>query len=397
MTHYAPISYAILIASVIPLVFLYLIKWLNFFETHRARLILLALAWGALSVELSYLVDHPLRLTLGAYFVATRSAPIVEEIFKSLILLYLVRRADTTFFVDGAVYGFAAGIGFAIAENMLFLSRMDIDTGIVLSTTRAFMSSVQHGSTTAIVGMALGGFPLGRVNHPLLRWVVGLAMAIAIHMAYNNTAFHHFVFGHTGIIVLATIAFCSLTVVAAAILWGLRLERRSLRKSLGMKAGATKGEAMLVQRIEDLDDILAPIEEKFGEVKREQVANALLLSAQLAMKQDQIRKTRDDELRVEIAAQITELKRELKQARSDVGIYIMSHVRSIVGKTTWSLWARLSKTLEKLGPAKVNVWQALAGKLPVAGPASEALHHRVQAALNARAQAGALAIEAEEE
>ena len=44
MTHYEPISYAILIASVVPLAFLYLIKWLNFFETHRVRLILLALA-----------------------------------------------------------------------------------------------------------------------------------------------------------------------------------------------------------------------------------------------------------------------------------------------------------------------------------------------------------------
>jgi len=30
-------------------------------------------------------------------------------------------------FVDGAVYGFAAGIGFAIAENMLYLSRLECD------------------------------------------------------------------------------------------------------------------------------------------------------------------------------------------------------------------------------------------------------------------------------
>ena len=397
MPHYAPISYAILFASVIPLGFLFLVKCLNFFETHRARLIVLALAWGAFSVELSYLVDHPLRLVLGAYFVGTHSAPIVEEIFKSLILLYLVRRADTTFFVDGAVYGFAVGIGFAIAENMLFLSRTDVDTGIVLSITRAFMSSVQHGSTTAIVGMALGGFPLGPINHPLLRWVVGLVVAIAIHTAYNNTAFHHFVFGHTGILVLAAIAFTALIVVSSAILWGLRLERRRLRKSLGMKAGSSKGKAMLVQRIEDLDDLLAPIEDKFGEVKREQVANALLLSAQLAMKQDQIRKTRDDELRVELAAQITELKRELKQARNDVGIYIMSHVRSIVGKTTWSLWARLGKTLEKLETAKTNLWRVLAGKLAIQGAGGEALYARIRTALSARAQAGALAIEGEEE
>ena len=168
-------STSILIASVIPLCFLFLIAWLNFFETYRIKLILLALVWGAISVELSYLVDHPLRLIFGVQLISTRTAPFVEEIFKSLVLLYIVRRAHTTFFVDGAVYGFAAGIGFAIAENMLYLSRVDVDTGVVVGVVRAFVSSVMHGSTTAIVGMALAGFPMGGLNrHPLAGWVIGL-------------------------------------------------------------------------------------------------------------------------------------------------------------------------------------------------------------------------------
>src|SRR2546425_9054311 len=186
MPHFQPISYSILIASLIPLLFLFLIKWLNFFETHRFMLIILALLWGAISTELSYLVSHPMALVLGMPFVETHTAPIVEEIFKSLVLLYLVRRADTTFFVDGAVYGFVSVIGIAIAKNMLYLSRVDMDTGLVLGTTRAFISSVMHGSTSAIVGMAVAGFPLGRVKHPLLAWIVGLAIAIAVHTVFNN-------------------------------------------------------------------------------------------------------------------------------------------------------------------------------------------------------------------
>src|SRR3982074_2272235 len=176
MTHFQPASYSILIASFIPLLFLFLIKWLNFFETHRFRLIVLALIWGAVSVELSYEVSHPMALVLGKQFTATHTVPFVEEIFKSLVLLYLVRRSDTTFFVDGAVYGFASGIGFAIAENMLYLSRVDMETGLILGTIRAFVSSVGHGSTTALVGMAVAGFPLGRVRHPLIAWVIGLAV-----------------------------------------------------------------------------------------------------------------------------------------------------------------------------------------------------------------------------
>jgi hypothetical protein len=330
-------------------------------------------------------------------FVATHTAPIVEEIFKSLVLLYLVRRADTTFFVDGAVYGFASGIGFAIAENMLYLSRVDMDTGLVLGTTRAFISSVMHGSTSAIVGMAVAGFPLGRVKHPLLAWIVGLAIAIGIHTVFNNTAFHHFVFGQTGLLVLAAIAFTALLLVATAILWGLRLERRRLRKSLGVQAGGSRGgEAMLVQRIDDLDDLLAPVEERFGEIKREQVASVLLLGAQLAMKQDLLRKTKDPELRAELAVQIPEMKQGLKLLRHEVGMYIMSYVRSIMPRTTWSLWARLEQILTKIETPRTNLWDAFPAKLAVHNSTGTGLHGRIQAALDARMQAAALATDGDE-
>jgi RsiW-degrading membrane proteinase PrsW (M82 family) len=396
MPHFQPISYSILIASVVPLLFLYLVKRLNFFETHRFRLILLALAWGAFSTELSYLVSHPMRLVLGMPFVATHTAPFVEEIFKSLVLLYLVRRADTTFFVDGAVYGFASGIGFSIAENMLYLSRVDMDTGLIVGTMRAFVSSVMHGSTTAFVGMAVAGFPLGRVNHPLLAWVVGLAVAIAAHTAYNNIAFHNFAFGQTGLLVLAGVTFTAVLLVAGAILWGLRRERNRLRKSLGMNAGVSKGEAMLVQRVDDLDDLLAPVEARFGEIKREQVASVLLLGAQLAMKQDLIRKTKDPELRAELAVQIPEMKQGLKRLRHEVGMYVMSYVRSIMPKTTWSLWAHLEQILTKLGTPRTDVWKILEVRLAVHDSRGVSLHARIQAELDARMRAAALATEGEE-
>src|SRR5205814_7883366 len=129
-----------------------------------------------------------------------------------------------------------------------------------------------------------------RVRQPFLAWVIGLVIAIAIHTAYNATVFLNVAAGRIGYVDLAAIALGALVLVGGTIMWGLRLERRRLRKSLGMKTGVSKGEAMLVQRIDDLDDLLAPIEERFGELKREQVANALLLGAQLAMKQYLIRK-----------------------------------------------------------------------------------------------------------
>lgn len=374
--------YSILIASAVPLLFLYIIKWLNFFETHRPKLIFIALAWGAISVLFSYLVDHPLVPIVGRPVVAVKIGPSVEEIFKSLILLYLVRRADYTYFVDGAIYGFAVGIGFAVAENMLYLSRVDVNTGLIVAITRAFSASVMHGGSTALVGIAMGGFPLARKVHPLIAWVVGLAIAIAYHMTYNDLAFKNF--GQKGQLIIFGIAFGGLLVVAAAILWGLRRERRRLRKSLGMTAGVSRGEASLVQRIDDLDKLLLPVETRFGELKREQVANVLLLGAQLAMKEAQIKGTSDAEFRSELEAELVDAKRELKKQRHGVGMYVMSYVRSIVPRTTWSLWARLGQTLTRIEAPSTNMWVSLEAGLMRSRMEGESLHARIQTELGAR-------------
>jgi cell division protein ZapA (FtsZ GTPase activity inhibitor) len=270
---------------------------------------------------------------------------------------------------------------------------VDVDTGVIVATSRAFAASVHHGCTTAIVGMVLAGFPMGKIDHPLLRWIIGLAIAISIHVGFNTTALHQFAYGQEGLLALVGISFSALLFVAGAVTWGLLRERRHLRKSLG-KTTAGGAEARLVRHADELDDLLAPVEQRFGALKREQVSNALLLAAQLAMKQEQIKKTRDPELRSELAPQITELKVELKQARRAVGIYIMSYVRSIMPKATWSLWVRLDQTLARRQPTSGNLWQVLGTRLVGHNSAAGGMYARVSAELETRA--AALAAEGED-
>jgi len=148
--------------------------------------------------------------------------------------------------------------------------------------------------------------------------------------------------------------------------------------------------------MDDLDDLLAPVEARFGEVKREQVANVLRLGAQLAMKQGLIRKTKDPELRGELAAQITEAKRDLKQQRDEVGMYVMSYVRSIVPKTTWSLWARLQQILAKLPAVQLNLWEVAATRLSTHSPMRGGMHEMILSRLAAQAQAAAIVADDEE-
>ena len=94
--------------------------------------------------------------------------------------------------------------------------------------------------------------------------------------------------------------------------------------------------------------------------------------------------------------QIPEMKQGLKRLRHEVGMYVMSYVRSIMPKTTWSLWAHLEQILTKLGPPRTDVWRVLSVRLAVHDSTGTGLHGRIQAALDARTQAAALATEGEE-
>jgi hypothetical protein len=98
-------------------------------------------------------------------------------------------------------------------------------------------------------------------------------------------------------------------------------------------------------------------------------------------------------LRAELAPQITQLKVELKQARHAVGIYIMTYVRSIMPKATWSLWVRLDQTLARRQPTSGNLWQVLGTRLVGHNPAA-GMYARIFAELEARS--AALAAEGED-
>src|SRR5206468_4167920 len=112
----------LLVAIVVPMAFLYGVHWLDLYGSDRPGIVLGCVAWGLVAFLLSFLANRFCIdiLGLGRPWVTTRTAPFVEEAFKSLVLVYLVRRGKLAYFVDGAIYGFAVGIGFAIIEDLRY-------------------------------------------------------------------------------------------------------------------------------------------------------------------------------------------------------------------------------------------------------------------------------------
>jgi RsiW-degrading membrane proteinase PrsW (M82 family) len=385
------VLFTIFLAIAVPITFLYVVHWLDLYGSDRPRIVLYCIGWGLVAFALSFLINRFCIDIAGLprSVVSTRTAPFVEEILKAGLLVYLMRRGKLTYLVDGAIYGFACGIGFAVIENLRYI-QLYPDNPQALVIVRDFSSALAHGTATAMTGIALGTF-VGREGrvHAWRPLIVGLAAAMTLHYAWNNFAYFSPFGRFVTEWILVTVGLAGVAFVAAAILWGLQRERLQLRHSLGMAIGVSEGEASVVQHLDDLERLLKPIEARFGKHKRDAVAEFLHVEAQLGLARDLQNRTADAVLKTELDEQVTMLERTLDRERRSVGVYAMVYVRSIYPDATWSLWARLGHRLSKQRAMAEPVWRMVLAKLTdVSGGPEESMYRRLDSVLDFRSRAG---------
>jgi hypothetical protein len=118
--------------------------------------------------------------------------PVVEEVAKAgglLLLLAVTSRFDNP--TDGVVYGTAAGLGFAVSENVLYALAMgtrmgSAESAVMLVVGRTVMSAGVHAVSSAAFGAFLGHAVLTKNRlGQLMRVAAGLAIAVAIHGGWN--------------------------------------------------------------------------------------------------------------------------------------------------------------------------------------------------------------------
>lgn len=355
----------VVLAVVVPTAFLYFIHWLDLYGSDRPRIVLLCFAWGLVAFVLSFATNRFCIDVLGftRAQVGTRTAPFVEELFKALVLFWLLKRAKLTYFVDGAIYGFASGIGFAVIENLRYIQLFP-GNPLAVVVVRDFSSALAHGTATALTGIAIGSLiPSLQGRRGALRGLTCLLAGMALHYVWNIASFYSTLDPRLTEWVLVGVGLAGLGAVAGTILWGLRHERLELHDALGAERGVSQAEARLVQRLEDLDTLLAPIDERFGRAKRLEVATFLRLEARLGVAQERVRAIRDPALRPLLEAELPALEAELDRERRNVGVYVMMYVRSIFPDTQWSLWLRAGEDLRALRPTGFDLWAELASAI----------------------------------
>ncbi len=338
---------ALVVATVIPLVVLFVIRALDLYQTGDFRTVLGSIAWGGVAFVGAYFLNtaiydnSPIR---EWETVARFVAPPVEEILKVLVLVYLVRRANFTYFVDGAIYGFAAGVGFAVLENYQYiLGAQDAAFGAAIG--RVISTNLIHGCATALSGISIG---LARFEKGPRRGLVmlgGLAAAILLHGAFNNAV--ALITGGPVLLIATVIALAAVALIVVLIFRGLAQSRRWIEAKLGAAAGDTMQEARVVRRLEDVQELLKPLRDMFGEKKLPEIEALLMAQARLGIQRAALEKLPDERMQQATRKEIAELTERINRLRISIGAYTMLAVRQIIPENNSPLWDILRNRIQE--------------------------------------------------
>ena len=174
--------------------FLWTLLWLDSYKLVRMRTVLAVVAAGAVVAVACYFANaallHFIRLDFTTY--SRYVAPVVEEMFKAVVIVWLIHANRVGFLVDAAIFGFAVGTGFAVVENAYFLEIVK-STGIGIWLVRGFGTAIMHGTTLAVLAAIAHEFAeretreaAADYDFSLIWFVPGYGVAVALHTAFNQ-------------------------------------------------------------------------------------------------------------------------------------------------------------------------------------------------------------------
>lgn len=339
------ITIALGIAFIVPILFLLMLRKFDLYSTGRYSINFLTIFWGIVAYELAAKIN-PAMVNAGWVTwdqVIRMTGPFVEEILKGLILIYLVQRADFNYVVDGALYGFGAGIGFAIIENIEYVTA-NPQIALSIALARVFSTNLIHATASGLIGTALA---YRRGDSSWSGWAaltIGYAFSIGLHMVFNSMV-------NAGAFLMGAIAF---GLTGMGLIWyvirsGLNIQREWVGEKLSMEDRVTKEETRAVKKIEDLDEILKPVGRQFGEAKIPLVRDIIFKQAEIGIKRKLLELTPNENKRAEIEAIIHRLAGEMELLRKEVGFYCMMFVRTVYLDQQGKVWDAITARVAESG------------------------------------------------
>lgn len=333
------LAVSIFIALTVPVGFLFFLRTFDLHKTVKFRRNIVTLVCGIAAYYAAAQINPAMVdagwVTWGQ--VVRITAPIIEELLKSLILIYLVSRADFNYVVDGALYGFGVGIGFAIIENVEYVNG-NIEIALALALARVFSTNLMHATSSGLIGTALA-FQRGisEKRHGWLVTLAGYLLAMVFHALFNTMV-------NAGTFLAFAIAY---GVLGAGLIWyvirrGMSEQQKWVGEKLGAEDRVSVQETRAATSIEQLvDKLIKPFQERFGDEKVPAVRDMLYKQIEIGIKRKLLDATPSPTKRQEIEGIINKLGGEMNGLRKQIGTYHMMFVRTVYLDQDYRVWDKI--------------------------------------------------------
>lgn len=354
---------AIAISLAVPLFAIYIVTAFDQFSTARLRTLALCGAWGLVAFGLAYVANTAILELLVAQFGMARAdgvdlirrmmAPLIEETLKAAFLVFLVQQPTFRYAVDGALYGFCIGAGFAVIENVFYISN-NPGTAVALAATRSLSTALMHAMATALIGITLGR--ARRSVRGRAGWIVGgFAIAMIAHIVYNN--------------IVNTLSGTVLLLVAIAIglggvgliIWIMRgdvaREKQSFSAVLDKSAGVAEGERLAIQRIgeQGLSPVIEELSAQVGDENLALIRKMLITQANIGILRNNLAVGNvSPRLREAWEREISEKRQEFEAIRAELGRVVQSYMQQYFPPGDEDMANLLAEQLAAEDPTMIN-------------------------------------------
>lgn len=314
------------------LVFLGTLLWLDSYKLVGLRPVLATIGAGALAAAACYGINLALLGALPVDF-GTYSrfiAPLVEELLKGALIVYLIRRHAIGFPVDAAIFGFAIGAGFAVVENIYYLGVFR-ESHIVVWVVRGFGTAIMHGGATAIFAIVAHTLAEKRQAQGLAEFLPGLLLATIIHSVFNQFLFAP-VYSTLGILLfLPPLMFIVFDRSERALQHWLAEDFDADMQLLALLNSGDLAESRLGRHLEFIKDHFPP----------EVVADILCylrLHVELSMRASAMLLMKESGLEPQISAEVRAMVEELRYLEKSIGVTGQHAIRQFLRLSSRDLW-----------------------------------------------------------
>jgi len=177
---------AILIGVGFPLIVILLMYLFGMYVRRNLGRVLICLLWGAVGYLAFTMLDTYVfaNMDLSKQAVNVVIAPLLQQIFVVTGVFFVIDQEKFDNLIDGAVYGFASGLGYALSENVEY-AIMFPDKNLEALGLQAFAITLVYATAAGIIGVSVSQYYFHHRSNRLAILLSGLGAGVGYTVLFK--------------------------------------------------------------------------------------------------------------------------------------------------------------------------------------------------------------------